>query len=354
MSQTVKQYQKRFEWPEIGNDNLIEFLDRSLFQKKLAQTYIFAGPEDLGKSTMALAFARNLILSDRQEVRDFSSVNSDLHILNREPGKKNISIEAVRDFIKMLSLSSFLNSYKIGIIKGAETLSSEAASALLKTLEEPRDKVIIILLTSSVDLLMPTIVSRSQVLYFYPVAFDIIYDYLVKELNLKRGEAKNMAALAAGRPLLAVKFAENEADKTLQRIPNSKEIVELGLALLYMGEGFKKSSKTGMGNSDPLLLKFFLIILLNIYKVDIEKIRFELHIRADQNPELIKKYWAKKLEAPLHRFKSISIDKRTIGKNTYENYKGVCVIDCGNVAIQRKLVYIGKKFCERTIESLRG
>ena len=121
-----------------------------------------------------------------------------------------------------------------------------------------------------------------------------------------------------------------------------------------MGEGFKKSSKTGMGNSDPLLLKFFLIILLNIYKVDIEKIRFELHIRADQNPELIKKYWAKKLEAPLHRFKSISIDKRTIGKNTYENYKGVCVIDCGNVAIQRKLVYIGKKFCERTIESLRG
>jgi len=211
MSQTVKQYQKRFEWPEIGNDNLIEFLDRSLFQKKLAQTYIFAGPEDLGKSTMALAFARNLILSDRQEVRDFSSVNSDLHILNREPGKKNISIEAVRDFIKMLSLSSFLNSYKIGIIKGAETLSSEAASALLKTLEEPRDKVIIILLTSSVDLLMPTIVSRSQVLYFYPVAFDIIYDYLVKELNLKRGEAKNMAALAAGRPLLAVKFAENEA-----------------------------------------------------------------------------------------------------------------------------------------------
>ncbi len=211
MSQAVKQYQKQFNWPEIGNDNLLEFLDRSLVSQKLAQTYIFSGPEDLGKSTIALAFAKNLILADGQEARDFSSVNSDLHILSREAGKKNISIEAVREFIKMLSLSSFLNSYKIGIIKDAESLSPEAASALLKTLEEPRDKVIIVLLTSSTDLLMPTIVSRSQVLYFYPVALDIVYDYLVSELGLKRGEAKDMASLAAGRPLLAAKFVENEA-----------------------------------------------------------------------------------------------------------------------------------------------
>jgi DNA polymerase-3 subunit delta' len=211
MAYNYKQYQKQYTWPQIGNDNLMDFLDSCIASQKLAQTYVFAGPEDLGKSTIALAFANNLILSDGQETRDFSSVNSDLHILSREAGKKNISIEAVRDFIKMLSLSSFLNSYKIGIIKEAETLSTEAASALLKTLEEPRDKVIIILLTSSVDLLMPTIVSRSQVLYFYPVPFEIVYDYLVKELNLKRGDAKDMAALSAGRPLLAARFAENPA-----------------------------------------------------------------------------------------------------------------------------------------------
>jgi len=148
--------------------------------------------------------------------------------------------------------------------------------------------------------------------------------------------------------------AEKDADKTLQKINTNQETIELGLALLYLGEGFKKSPKTGMGNSDLLLLKFFLKIMLNIYKIDIEKIRFELHIRADQNPELIKKYWAKELNAPLNRFKSVSIDKRTIGKSTYSNYKGVCVIDCGNIAIQRKLVYIGRKFCERIIKNLRG
>lgn len=151
-----------------------------------------------------------------------------------------------------------------------------------------------------------------------------------------------------------LKFAENEADKTLLKINSSQEIIELGLALLYLGEGFKKSKRTGLGNSDPLLLKFFLKIMLHIYKIDIEKIRFELHIRADQNPELIKKYWAEELRAPMHRFKSVSIDKRTIGKTTHPNYRGVCVIDCGNIAVQRKLVYIGQKFCEKIIENMGG
>ena len=151
-----------------------------------------------------------------------------------------------------------------------------------------------------------------------------------------------------------LKFAENEAEKTLLKIKTSREIVELALALLYLGEGSKKSQTTGMGNSDPLILKFFLKIMTDIYKINLEKIRFDLHIRADQNGELLKKYWSKELKAPLKRFKSVSVDKRTIGKSSYKDYKGVCVITCGNIAVQRKLVYIGRKFCEKTIENLGG
>ncbi len=151
-----------------------------------------------------------------------------------------------------------------------------------------------------------------------------------------------------------LQLAEHEANKTLFKINSNQEIMELALALLYLGEGFKKSPTTGIGNTDPLLLKFFLKIMLNVYKLDIRKIRFDLHIRADQNPESIKKYWSKILGAPLNRFKSISVDKRTIGRISYKDYKGVCVIDCGNIAIQRKLVYIGRKFCEKTIENLGG
>lgn len=147
-----------------------------------------------------------------------------------------------------------------------------------------------------------------------------------------------------------LKVAEKSADITLEKIKIKPEIIELSLALLYLGEGFKKGTRTGMGNSDPLLLKFFLEIITNIYKINIENIRFELHLRADQNPGELKKYWAEKLNAPLHRFGSVSIDQRTLNKPTYPEYKGVCIIDCGNIAIQRKLVYIGRKFCENVIK----
>jgi len=193
---------KQYNWPSIGNEKAIEFLNRSLKSDKIAQTYVFIGPEELGKSTIALAFAKNL-------QGDYDGFNSDLYILNPEAGKKGIGIEQVREFIKMLNLSSFMNSYKIGLIKEADLLSEEAKSALLKTLEEPKEKVIIILLVTSEASLPATILSRSQKLFFYPVPAATIYDYLIENYGANRSLAKELANLALGRPLKAIRYLEN-------------------------------------------------------------------------------------------------------------------------------------------------
>ncbi len=151
-----------------------------------------------------------------------------------------------------------------------------------------------------------------------------------------------------------LKLAENEAEKVLFKINNDPENIELALAMLYLGEGFKKSAGTGMGNSDPLILKFFLHTLINIYHLDVEKMRFYLHLRADQDPEKMKKYWSKELNVPIHRFGKVSIDTRTVKTATYNDYKGVCMVNCANIAIQRKLLYIGRKFCEKIIAKMRA
>jgi len=200
-----------YSWPAIGNESAVEFLERSLKNQKVAQTYVFAGQDDLGKSTIALAFARNLqgLGLSVENLSGQTGINSDLHILQPEPDKKSISIEAVREFIKTLQLSSFLNSYNIGIIKQAELLSEEAKSALLKTLEEPKDQVVIILLTAQEDSLPATILSRSQVLYFQPVPAATIYDYLIKNEGAGRALAKDLANLALGKPLAALKWLEH-------------------------------------------------------------------------------------------------------------------------------------------------
>ena len=170
------------------------------------------------------------------------------------------------------------------------------------------------------------------------------------EDGLKRARAKAGERNHAKKEK-RIREGEAQAFTTLQQIDTlKKEHAELALALLYLGEGSKKNTETALGSSDPLILKFFVAILRHIYQVNIEKMRCELYIRADQHPDEIKHFWAEELELPLENFRQVNIDKRTAGSKTYPTYKGVCNIRCGNVAIQRKLLPLAKLFCKRIVD----
>lgn len=150
---------------------------------------------------------------------------------------------------------------------------------------------------------------------------------------------------------IRIKKAQDEALKTLGVIDFSdKSILELALAMLYMGEGFKKNSVTGIGNSDPLILKFFISIVKQVYNLTEKDFRCDLHLRADQEKEKMILFWSKELSFSKERFKGVSFDSRTKGSPTYEHYKGVCVVRCSNVAIQRKLIYLSREFCGKVIK----
>ena len=145
--------------------------------------------------------------------------------------------------------------------------------------------------------------------------------------------------------------AKKQSDAVLKNLDlGNPDILDLAMAFLYFGEGFKSNDETGIGNSDPLILKTFLYILRKNYNIDITKIRCELYLRADQDGAEMKKYWAKELNMPIENFKHVSFDKRTIGSKTFLNYHGVCGLRCANVAIQRKLLNISRDFCERLLK----
>ncbi|MDD5291000.1 MAG: hypothetical protein PHZ04_02680 [Patescibacteria group bacterium] len=232
---------EKLSWPLVGNSHIIDFLSKSITNEKIANAYIFFGPQDLGKSTVANYFAKCLLCQSKAKLKrdeivspcgecvsclafsrikksnsgqsqeeEAGIIHGDFHLIEREKDKKNISIEQAREFIKGLNLSSFLGSYKVGIIKEADSLSLEAANALLKTLEEPKEKVVIILIAANLESIPATIVSRSQVLNFYPVKTDIIHNYLVDEHKVSRSLAKNLSKISLGRPALAVKFLKDK------------------------------------------------------------------------------------------------------------------------------------------------
>lgn len=228
----------KIKWPLIGNSQITEYLEKCLDKKSISGSFIFNGPDNLGKTTVANFFARSVLCFKYNEGRgevpcdDCPSCKSllpkqhkntiseespetmvahgDFYLVRKDKDKKNITVEQVRDLIKRLEMSSFLNSYKIGIVKHADFLGREAANALLKTLEEPRDKVVIILVTHDMDRLPATIRSRTQILNFRPVNSDVIYDYLIEEHQARRSEAKKFSRLALGRPALAVKFYQDQ------------------------------------------------------------------------------------------------------------------------------------------------
>jgi hypothetical protein len=147
-----------------------------------------------------------------------------------------------------------------------------------------------------------------------------------------------------------LKQAEEGARAILKNIDiNNNFFLEIAMAFLYLGEGSKKNIETALGSSDPKILKFFLKGLQRVYKIDINKIKCELHLRADQNPVKMKRYWSETLHLPISNFNQVYIDKRTTGTVTYPHYMGVCHMRCGNVAIQRKLIFLANLYCEKLI-----
>ena len=148
---------------------------------------------------------------------------------------------------------------------------------------------------------------------------------------------------------LRLKNAEEEAESVLKEIAINDNVVELAAAMLYLGEGAKNNT-TAIGNSNPLILKFFIAVLKKKYGLGLEQIRCELHLRADQKSDEMKEYWSKELDLPLSSFRTVVFDQRTAGRPTYPDYKGVCIINCGNIAIQRKLIYLYNQFCQKVMD----
>ena len=122
-------------------------------------------------------------------------------------------------------------------------------------------------------------------------------------------------------------------------------MLELALSILYLGEGAKRGSAS-LGSSDPLILLFTIKAVENIYGIPKWKIKAELHIRQDQNGIDLMKHWSNTLNIPVQNFSFVTY-KRPIKSKTYETYKGVCVLRFGGFAIQRRLVFLSRGFCNK-------
>lgn len=143
--------------------------------------------------------------------------------------------------------------------------------------------------------------------------------------------------------------AKHQANLVLNNINfQNKNTLELALSMLYMGEGSKKG-RTSMGNTNPVILKFFVESLYILYGIDRKNLKCELHLRMDQNAKRLKNFWSSQLKIPRKNF-SFTREKRPTKSKTYKSYKGVCAVECGRIDLMRRISFINEGFCSKILE----
>ncbi len=125
--------------------------------------------------------------------------------------------------------------------------------------------------------------------------------------------------------------------------------IKLFLAALYLGEGAKTKSLVCLANSNGDICKAFLTALRKVYKLDENKFRCHLHLRTDQKPQALIKYWSNLLQIPARQFLKTQIDKRTAGQPSHKDYFGVCAIYYYDASIQKDLLSLGSVMIKKLL-----
>lgn len=213
----------------VGHDEVVERFRVGLENNRLASTFLFVGPEGIGKRTFAMKLAQSMLCTRVPEEKldpcgecaecqqVYTDSHSDLQLIEKPADKAYIPVDAFigdRDHRRRAGLCHFISltptggKRRIAIIDDADWLNVEGANSLLKTLEEPSPGAIIILISTSVQRQLPTIRSRSQVIQFQPLSNVEVAECLLKSGNCEtEEEAEQMANRGDGSLARAVEMS---------------------------------------------------------------------------------------------------------------------------------------------------
>ncbi len=197
-----------FRFSDIcGQEQIKEHLQNAMKMKKVSHAYIINGERSSGKEFIAKIFAAALQCENSQgdpcgechSCKQAETGNQPDIIFVSHEKPNTIGVDDIRDQInKDVAIKPYSSRYKIYIMNEGEKMTPQAQNALLKTLEEPPEYAIIIILTTNVNSLLPTILSRCVVLNMKPVKNDLVKEFLMKEMQIPDYKADVCVAFARG------------------------------------------------------------------------------------------------------------------------------------------------------------
>jgi DNA polymerase-3 subunit delta' len=202
----------RFFRDILGQDRVISHLKTAMAKGRLSHAYLFLGPEGVGKASVARALAAALNCAALREDGDAcgecpscrrlaAGTHPDFLVISPEEAKSQISIDQIRDLRRLTEYPPLGGGWRVVIIKPAEALTAQndaAANALLKTLEEPPDRHVLVLTAQGETDLLPTVVSRCHKLALTPLPTPLVARELMHRRGLTQSQAALLSALSGG------------------------------------------------------------------------------------------------------------------------------------------------------------
>lgn len=232
----------------LGQNHIIKHFENAIKMGKISHAYIINGEKGTGKMRLAVEFAKALqcvennpeFYADNNMQFDFGVEDTQKTITGRacnqcksckqtdsknQPDikyvtyeKSGIGVDEIREQINDdIDIKPYSSRYKIYIVADSEKMTVQAQNALLKTIEEPPEYAIIILLTTNADMFLPTILSRCVLLNIRPVKEETIKHQLMSEYGVSPYEANMAAVFSGGNPGKAIELATSEDFKELKQ-----------------------------------------------------------------------------------------------------------------------------------------
>ncbi len=216
----------------LGQNHIVKHFENAIRMGKISHAYIINGEAGFGKLRLARDFAKALQCTENAPDRETKtgracgacksckqteSLNQpDIKYVTYE--KTGIGVDEIRAQLNAdIEIKPYSSPYKIYIIPESEKMTVAAQNAMLKTIEEPPEYAVIILLTTNADVFLPTILSRCVLLNMKPVSEELIQNRLMAQYGIGAYEAKTAALFSGGNPGKAEKLAVSEEFGALKK-----------------------------------------------------------------------------------------------------------------------------------------
>lgn len=268
----------------LENTSVINSLEGDLKNKSYSHAYLFSGSKGIGKFSHAKNFARAILSDNAESVRFFSGIDdyedADLFVVKK---KDTIKKQDIEEIIENSFSKPFAASHKIVIIDDFDKVTPEGQNALLKTLEEPMDYLILILISSNMRNILPTIISRCRILKFADLTQDRIEEFLLSKKVSERN-ARLFSRLSNGDVSLALRYSEDpELLSKREDVINMTDRIIRNTGFIFDEMKFFKDNKDDFKEILNLMIIWYLDLvylksaredfIVNIDKIDILKLQ---------------------------------------------------------------------------------